>query len=184
LVGNVFLPEKIDAAIALGREFDIYRQILEHPSELSLLLKTQYYIGVDPAFGSSKFGIVMVCMIDGKLCVLESIELDRQDFNYCINKVTEIMYKYGLLTTAVVWLTVLHGQNLSYGTIGAFNYPSSARATVFHPGGGQFTVPLRNRNEPRWENESIHIVDRPIPNGVPRLDGGIMGVQITRLKQP
>jgi hypothetical protein len=45
-------------------------------------LKTQYFIGVDPAFGSSKFGIVIVCIIDDKLCVLESIELDRQDFKY------------------------------------------------------------------------------------------------------
>ncbi|HEY6884551.1 MAG TPA: hypothetical protein VI278_10975, partial [Nitrososphaeraceae archaeon] len=49
----------------------------------------------DPAFGSSKFGIVLVCIIDDKLCVLESIELDRQDFNYCVNKISEIMYKYG-----------------------------------------------------------------------------------------
>jgi hypothetical protein len=95
LVGNVFLPEKINEAIQLGRELDIYRQILEHPSEL-IPLKTQHYIGVDPAFGRSKFGIVMVCIIDDKLCVLESIELDRQDFNFCINKVSEIMYKYGL----------------------------------------------------------------------------------------
>jgi hypothetical protein len=38
----------------------------------------------------------MVCIIDDKLCVLESIELDIQDFNFCINKVSEIMYKYGL----------------------------------------------------------------------------------------
>lgn len=49
LVGNVFLLEKIDEAVKLARQFDVYKQILEHPSELSL--KTQYYIGVDPAFG-------------------------------------------------------------------------------------------------------------------------------------
>jgi hypothetical protein len=57
---------------------------------VELVPKTQHYIGVDPAFGSSKFSIVMVCTIDYKLCVLESIELDRQDFNYCVNKVSEI----------------------------------------------------------------------------------------------
>jgi hypothetical protein len=34
--------------------------------------------------------------IDDKLCVLDRIELDRQDFNYCINKVSEIIYKYDL----------------------------------------------------------------------------------------
>jgi hypothetical protein len=96
LVGNIFLPEKIDEAVKLATEFDVYRQFLEHPSEMTALLKTQYYIGVDPAFGSSKFAIVLVCIINDKLCVLESIELDRQDFNYCINKVSEIMYKYNL----------------------------------------------------------------------------------------
>jgi hypothetical protein len=61
-----------------------------------LVSKTQHYIRVDPAFGSSKFGIVLVCIIDDKLCVLETIEVDRQDFNYCINKVSEVMYNYNL----------------------------------------------------------------------------------------
>jgi hypothetical protein len=69
---------------------------LEDAAEL--VPKTQHYIGADPAFGSSKFGIVMVCIIDDKLCVLETIELDRQDFNYCVNKVSEIMYKHNLST--------------------------------------------------------------------------------------
>jgi hypothetical protein len=32
------------------------------------------------------------------LYILETIELDRQDFNYCVNKVSEIMYKYSLST--------------------------------------------------------------------------------------
>ena len=31
LVGNVFLPEKIDAAIRLGREHDIYKMMLSNP---------------------------------------------------------------------------------------------------------------------------------------------------------
>jgi hypothetical protein len=65
---------------------------------VELVPKTQHYIGADPEFGSSKFGIVMVCIIDDKLCVLETIELDRQDFNYCVNKVSEIMYKHNLST--------------------------------------------------------------------------------------
>jgi hypothetical protein len=63
-----------------------------------LVPKTQHYIGVDPAFSSSKFGIVMVCIIDNKLCVLESIELDRQDFNYCVNKISDVMFKHNLST--------------------------------------------------------------------------------------
>jgi hypothetical protein len=65
---------------------------------VELVPKTQHYIGVDPAFGSSKFSIVTVYTIDDKLCVLESIELDRQDFNYYINKVSNVMFKYNLST--------------------------------------------------------------------------------------
>jgi hypothetical protein len=92
LVGNVFLPEKIDAAIALGREFEIYNEILHNPETVPL---TQFYIGVDAGFGSSKFAIVLVCIVDEKLFVLESVELDRQEFNYCINKIS-VMERYDL----------------------------------------------------------------------------------------
>ena len=53
-------PEKMDAAIALGRELEIYNKILE--SETVPL--TQFYIGVDAGFGSSKFAIVLVCIVD------------------------------------------------------------------------------------------------------------------------
>ncbi|MGA9171400.1 MAG: hypothetical protein WBZ20_14775 [Nitrososphaeraceae archaeon] len=93
LVGNVFLPEKIDAAIALGRELEIYNKILDNPETVPL---TQFYIGVDAGFGSSKFAIVLVCIVDEKLFVLESVELDRQEFNYCINKISEVMERYDL----------------------------------------------------------------------------------------
>jgi hypothetical protein len=77
----VFLPEKIDAAIQLGRQLGIYKQILDYPW---LITGTQFYIGVDPAFGSSKFSIVLVCIIDDKICVLEAVELERQEFGYYI----------------------------------------------------------------------------------------------------
>jgi len=93
LVGNVFLPEKIDAAIRLGREHDIYRRVLNNPETVPL---TQFYIGVDAGFGSSKFAIVLVCIADEKLFVLETIELDRQEFNYCINKISNVMAQYNL----------------------------------------------------------------------------------------
>ena len=93
LVGNVFLPEKIDVAIRLGREHDIYRAILSNPKVVPL---TQFYIGVDAGFGSSKFAIVLVCIADEKVFVLETIELDRQEFNYCINKISNVMAQYSL----------------------------------------------------------------------------------------
>jgi hypothetical protein len=43
-VGNVFLPEKIDQAIKLGREFDIYKRMID---DLTMVPFTQFYIGVD-----------------------------------------------------------------------------------------------------------------------------------------
>src|SRR5207249_1219440 len=79
--------------IKLGRELEIYNKILDNPETVPL---TQFYIGVDAGFGSSKFAIVLVCIVDEKLFVLESVELDRQEFNYCINKISEVMERYDL----------------------------------------------------------------------------------------
>lgn len=93
LVGNVFLPEKIDAAIVRGRRLDIYKRIANNPD---MVPQTQFYIGVDAGFGSSKFAIVLVGVVDDKIFVLESIELDRQEFNYCINRISEVMMQYHL----------------------------------------------------------------------------------------
>ena len=42
LVGNVFLPEKIDADSRLGRELDIYKRKTDEPAMVPL---TQFYIG-------------------------------------------------------------------------------------------------------------------------------------------
>lgn len=50
LIGNVLLPEKIDAAIALGRELDIYSRMANDPV---MIPSTQFYIGIDAGFGTS-----------------------------------------------------------------------------------------------------------------------------------
>jgi hypothetical protein len=92
-IGNVFLPEKIDEAIALGRRMDTYNQILENPE---LTPQSQFYIGVDSGFGSSAFAIVLVAILDETICVLETKEIFRQQFSYCINEVANIMIKYKL----------------------------------------------------------------------------------------
>ena len=61
----MLLPEKIDQAIKLGRHLDIYRRMTDNPEMVPL---TQFYIGVDADFGSSKFAIVLVCNADDKSC--------------------------------------------------------------------------------------------------------------------
>jgi hypothetical protein len=57
---------------------------------------TQFYIGVDAGFGSSKFATVLVWIADEKVFVLETIELDRQEFNYCIDNISNVMAQYNL----------------------------------------------------------------------------------------
>lgn len=95
LIGNVFLDQKIDQAIKLGQVMVTYRQVLEHPEYMPL---TRFYIGIDVGFGSSAFAIVLVSVMDDKICVLETLELNRQEFNDCIEKVSEVMIKYNLST--------------------------------------------------------------------------------------
>jgi hypothetical protein len=63
---------------------------------------------------------------------------------------------------------------------------SSQTADCFVPGGGIFTLTLRNASDPNWENGSTHEVDFPIPetddngNPVPTLTPtkGLTGVRI------
>jgi hypothetical protein len=42
------------------------------------------------------FGIVLVAVIDDKICVLESVELQRRQFDDAINTIASSMLKYGL----------------------------------------------------------------------------------------
>jgi Pro-kumamolisin, activation domain len=63
---------------------------------------------------------------------------------------------------------------------------SSQAATVFVPGGGNFSVPLRSSSQPNWENYTTNVVTANIPatdsagNPVPQFtpESGITGVQI------
>jgi hypothetical protein len=59
-------------------------------------LRATCYIGCDPGFASSAFGIVLVAIIDDKICVLESLELHKPLFDDAINAVGELMLKYHL----------------------------------------------------------------------------------------
>ena len=39
---------------------------------------------------------MLVCVVDDKIFILETIEMDRQEFNYCINRISEGMMQYHL----------------------------------------------------------------------------------------
>ena len=74
----MFLPEKINLHISLGRELGVCSRIANNPD---MIPSTQFYIGIDAGFGSSKFAIVLKCVVDDNIFILETIELDRQEFN-------------------------------------------------------------------------------------------------------
>ena len=46
---------------------------------------TMHYMGIDPSFGNSAFGIILVAVLDDKVHVIESRELYRQQFQDCIS---------------------------------------------------------------------------------------------------
>jgi Pro-kumamolisin, activation domain/Subtilase family len=65
--------------------------------------------------------------------------------------------------------------------LGGGLHGSSATADIFVPGGGSFTVKLRDSSEPNWDPHTTHTVDFPIPNSVnPPLtqSNGVTGVRI------
>jgi hypothetical protein len=51
-------------------------------------------MGIDPAWGSSAFGIVITSFIDGKIQILYSDELERADYNEMLQKVIGIYKVY------------------------------------------------------------------------------------------
>jgi hypothetical protein len=59
-------------------------------------------IGLDPSFGSSKFGIVATQVVDGKIHVIHAEEYDRPNFVDMIDKVWKLKQQYGHVTNIYV----------------------------------------------------------------------------------
>jgi hypothetical protein len=51
-------------------------------------------IGVDPSFGSSKFGIVATQLVNGKIQVIHAEEYDRPNFTDMIDKIWKLKQQY------------------------------------------------------------------------------------------
>jgi len=92
VTGSVFLSSSIDKAISLGKtNAHIYTTLKENAS---LRYMTQFYCGVDIGFGSSKFAICLVGIIDQLVYVLETLELTRETFENCIASVMKLLMSY------------------------------------------------------------------------------------------
>jgi len=82
LIGNTFHTADIERAIALGKKFK------------SINKYAQQSMGIDPGFGSSPFGIVVVQFSDGILQVLYADEFERPRYEDVINKIGELYQEF------------------------------------------------------------------------------------------
>jgi hypothetical protein len=85
-IGNVFHTKDIEAAIEKGRKYD--------PDNFNQSIFTSTSMGVDPAYGSSAFGIVVTRFADGIVQILYAEEYHRPDYNEMLSTVYGLMSKY------------------------------------------------------------------------------------------
>jgi hypothetical protein len=85
-IGNVFHTKDIDAAIEKG---ELYDPNASNPY-------TQKCMGIDPAYGSSSFGIVVTQFIDGQVQIMHAEEYKRPDFNEMLEKVWDLLVKHSV----------------------------------------------------------------------------------------
>ncbi len=85
-MGNVFHSKDIEAAIEKGRK---YNPDILYPSPM-----TTRSMGIDPAWGSSAFGVVVTEYADGIVCILHAEEYQRPDYNEMLSKVYSLISKY------------------------------------------------------------------------------------------
>ena len=78
LIGNTFHTGDIERAITLGKKYKITNKY------------AQQSMGIDPGFGSSPFGIVIIQFSDGVLQVLYADEFERPRYEDMINKVADL----------------------------------------------------------------------------------------------
>ena len=85
-IGNIFHTKDIEAAIEKGRNYD--------PDAIGSSYFTSKSMGIDPAWGSSAFGIVVTQWIDNHIQILHAEEYHRPDYNEMLSVVYELMSKY------------------------------------------------------------------------------------------
>jgi hypothetical protein len=87
-IGNVFHTKDIEAAIEMGRRYD--------PDDFNRVYLTSRSMGIDPAWGSSAFGIVVTQWIDNHIQILHAEEYHRPDYNEMLSTSYSLMSKYSV----------------------------------------------------------------------------------------
>jgi hypothetical protein len=99
-IGNVFHTKDIEAAIEKGRKYN--------PDNFNPYYFTSRSMGIDPAYGSSAFGIVVTQWIDNHIQILHAEEYHRPDYNEMLSVV------YGLISKYQVDKVYIDGANPSF----------------------------------------------------------------------
>jgi hypothetical protein len=99
-IGNVFHTKDIEAAIEKGRKYN--------PDDFNRVYLTSTSMGIDPAYGSSAFGIVVTQWADGIVQIMHAEEYHRPDYNEMLSTV------YGLMSKYDVDLVYIDGANPSF----------------------------------------------------------------------
>lgn len=86
LIGNSFTQQSIDAAIEKGEKYN--------PDLVDDLHFHSRSAGIDPAYGSSNFAVVITEWADGIINVLYAQEFQRPDYNEMLNAVYSLLSRY------------------------------------------------------------------------------------------
>jgi len=81
LIGNTFHTKDIDRAVELGKQYNANRVIVE----------AQKVMGIDPGWGSSAFGIVLLQVADGQIQVMYADEFERPRYEDMSTKVIDLI---------------------------------------------------------------------------------------------
>jgi hypothetical protein len=87
-IGNVFHTKDIEAAIEKRRKYD--------PDTFNRVYLSSRSMGIDPAWGSSAFGIVVTQWEDNHIQILHAEEYHRPDYNEMLSTVYSLMSKYNV----------------------------------------------------------------------------------------
>ncbi len=95
-IGNVFHTKDIEAAAEKGSLYDP-EMIAANPFAADF----GRAMGIDPAYGSSSFGIVVTQLADNQVQVLYADEFQRPDFNEMLDTAIELIGKYQVQKTYI-----------------------------------------------------------------------------------
>src|ERR671938_497925 len=100
-IGNVFHIKDIEAAIEKGKKYN--------PDNFNPYYSlTSRSMGIDPAYGSSAFGIVVTEWVDGIVQIMHAEEYHRPDYNEMLSLV------YGLISKYQIDKVYIDGANPSF----------------------------------------------------------------------